>query len=113
MTIGEFIELTGSRLLTKDVDLDTQITCGYSCDLLSWVMSHGASGMAWVTVQTHMNVIAVATLMDLSAVIVPENIAVEQEVVDKAGEEGIALISSEKTAYALCGMMYAAGVKSN
>lgn len=110
MTIGDLKELTGARLLCEDVDQSREITSGYACDLLSWVMSHGKAGMAWVTVQTHMNVIAVATLMDMAAVIVPESIAVEQSVVDKAAEEGVAVFSSEKTAFELCGLMYRAGV---
>lgn len=113
MTIRDFVELTGAKILTPGVDVEREITCGYSCDLLSWVMSHGASGMAWITVQTHMNVIAVATLMDMAAVIVPEGISVDQEVVDKAAEEDIALIASGLTAYELCGRMYQAGVKAN
>lgn len=113
MTIHEFAQLTDSKNLTPTVDATREITCGYACDLLSWVMSHGASGMAWITVQTHMNVIAVATLMDMAAVIAPEGIAFEQSVIDKAAEEGVALLTSEKTAYQLCGMMYASGVRAN
>lgn len=113
MTINEFLKTTGAKLLTPETETSKQISCGYSCDLLSWVMSHGAAGMAWITVQTHMNVVAVATLMDMAAIIVPEGIAVEQDVIDKAAEEGIALIASDKTAYELCGLMYSAGVPAN
>ena len=113
MTIKEFIELTGATLVTPEADVSREITCGYACDLLSWVMSHGAAGMAWVTVQTHMNVVAVATLMDMAAVVAPEGIAFEADVIAKAQEEGIALLQSGRTAYTLCGMMYAAGVKGN
>lgn len=113
MTIQEFLTLTGSTLFTESADTTREITCGYSCDLLSWVMSHGASGMGWITVQTHMNVIAVATLMDMACVIIPEGIAVEQPVIDKAAEEGIALIGSAKTAYELCGLMWQSGVQAN
>ena len=54
---------------------DQREACGvYIGDLLSWVMAHGKAGMAWITVQTHMNVIAVASLMEMSAVIIPEDI---------------------------------------
>lgn len=113
MTIREFLALTDSKLLTEGADAEKRITCGYCCDLLSWVMSHGAQGMAWITVQTHMNVVAVATLMDMTAVIVPEGIQVDADVVAKAGEESIALISSNLTAYELCGLMVQAGVPAN
>ena len=110
MTIKELMELTGAELLTKNADLTADIESGYSCDLLSWVMAHGKPGMAWVTVQTHMNVVAVATLHDMACVIVPEGAAVPAEVAAKAEEEGVAMLSSAKSSYELCGMMYGAGL---
>lgn len=64
------------------------MSCGYTCDLLSWVMAHGKQGMAWITVQTHMNVIAVASLMEMAAVIIPEGIQMEEPSLEKAREEG-------------------------
>ena len=72
MTIKELIPLIEAKELTKEADLNKEVLCGYTCDLLSWVMGHGQEGMAWVTVQTHMNVIAVASLMEMAAVIIPE-----------------------------------------
>ena len=113
MTIQSFMDLTGATLVTAETDTNREITCGYTCDLLSWVMSHGAAGMAWITVQTHMNVIAVATLMDMAAVIAPEGIVFENDVIEKASDEGIALLTSDKTAYELSGLMCAAGIAAN
>lgn len=66
--------------------------------------------MAWITVQTHMNVIAVATLHEMSCVIVPEGIRVEEPVTAKAAEEGVAVLSSPLTAYEISGRMHARGV---
>lgn len=110
MDIQGLINLTSAKLLTPNADLVREVKCGYSCDLLSWVMAHGKNGMAWITVQTHMNVVAVATLMEMALVLVPENIQVAQDVLDRAENEGIAILSSEKTAYELCGLMYGAGI---
>jgi predicted transcriptional regulator len=73
-------------------------------------MAHGSDGMAWITVQTHMNVIAVASLHEMSCVIIPEGIAVEQEVLDKAAEEGIAVLGTGLDAYRICGKMAEAGI---
>ncbi len=111
MTIQELIELTGAELLTKGADLTAEVESGYSCDLLSWVMAHGKPGMAWITVQTHMNVVAVATLHDMACVIIPEGAQVPAEVCAKAEEEGIAMLSSPKSAYELSGLMYGAGLQ--
>lgn len=113
MTIQQFIDLTNAKLVTPEVPTDREISCGYTCDLLSWVMAHGAADMAWITVQTHMNVVAVAALMDMAAVIAPEGITFEAEVIEKAQEEGIALLECRETAYSLCGKMIAAGVPAD
>lgn len=99
------------KLLTPEVSIEeTEVSAGYSCDLLSWVLAHGEAGMAWVTVMTHLNVVAVAMLMEMACVIVPEGIAVEEASLQKAQEEEIPVFSSDMTAYELCGKMYALGI---
>ena len=110
MIVSDLLALIEGKRLTESVPMDREITCGYVCDLLSWVMAHGEAGMAWITVQTHMNVIAVASLMEMAAVIVPEGIEMEAASLEKAKEEGITVLSSEKTAYELCALMAAAGL---
>ena len=110
MTVKELIELTGAKDMTPNAPKDTEVTCGYTCDLLSWVMAHGKAGMAWVTVQTHMNVIAVASLMEMAAVIIPEGIEMEGPTLEKAIDEDICVLQSDKTAYELCAMLAGAGL---
>ncbi len=110
MTVQELIALTGAKDMTPETPKDTEVTCGYTCDLLSWVMAHGKAGMAWITVQTHMNVIAVASLMEMAAVIIPEDIEMEEASLAKAREEGICVLQSGRTAYELCALMAEAGL---
>ena len=90
------------KQLTNIEDTARDVTNGYVCDLLSWVMARGEQGMAWVTVQTHLNVVAVACLHDFSCVIIPEDIEVPQPTLDKANEEGMPIFSSGQTAYEIC-----------
>ena len=110
MTIRELMPLIEAKELTKQADLEKEVLCGYTCDLLSWVMGHGQEGMAWVTVQTHMNVIAVALLSDMACVIMPESIEMEQESLDKADAEGMCVLQSPLSSYEICGRIYAKGV---
>ncbi len=110
MTVKELAELIEAKDLTPEASKETEVTCGYTCDLLSWVMAHGASGMAWVTVQTHMNVIAVASLMEMAAVILPEDIEMEAPSLMKARDEGINVLQSGKTAYEICAILARAGL---
>lgn len=112
MRVNELIEKLELQMLAEG-DGDAEITGGYTSDLLSWVMAHGVRGGAWITVQTHLNIIAVASLLDMSCIIIPENIEVDKPTLDKASEEGIAVLSSPRTAYELSGMMYAMGIGSS
>jgi len=110
MTVQEMTELIEAVDRTPDAPKDTPVSCGYTCDLLSWVMAHGAAGMAWVTVQTHMNVIAVASLMEMAAVIIPEGIEIEPASLEKAKDEDIHVLQSPLTAYEICARLAKAGL---
>lgn len=112
MTISELASAAELRLLTPGVSGDAPITGGICCDLLSWVMARGGAGMAWITVQTHMNVVAVAALHEFSCIVLPEGCAMPPDVLAKAADEGIAVLVSSRSAYELCGMFYALGIGS-
>ena len=110
MTVQEVMELIDAKDMTPETDKSTEVSCGYTCDLLSWVMAHGTAGMAWVTVQTHMNVIAVASLMEMAAVIIPEGIEMEAPSLEKEKEEGIAVLESPLTAFEICARLAGKGL---
>ena len=74
----------------------------YKRQLLSRVMSGCETGDAWITVQTHLNVLAVAELNEAACIIVPEGITVESVTAERAEEKNIAILSSEMKTYELC-----------
>lgn len=110
MKVKALLPLIEAENLTPSADLEKEIKCGYTCDLLSWVMKNGDEGMAWVTVQTHMNVIAVAVLAEMACVILPESIDMEKEILQKAEAEGLCVLKSPLSGYEICGRMHAAGI---
>ena len=110
MKISDIIPLIEAVNETPDADTGKEVLCGYTCDLLSWVMAHGQEGMAWVTVQTHMNVIAVAVLSDMACVILPEDIRMEKESLQKAADEGMCVLRSPLSGYEICGRLHGAGI---
>ncbi|MBQ7851004.1 MAG: AraC family transcriptional regulator [Clostridia bacterium] len=109
MRVSEFVTLAGGRVLTGEYE-DREILSGYTCDLLSHVMGKGQADMAWITVQAHMNVIAVAALLDFACVIIPEDLPVDEAIVAKAAQEDIIVISCSQTAYELVTLLAAQGV---
>ena len=111
MLVSEFEKLSGAKCLTGAYE-DREIASGYTCDLLSHVMGKGQADMAWITVQAHMNVIAVAALLDFACVIIPEGLPVDETIVKKAASEDIIILSSEMTAYELVKLLADQGVPS-
>ena len=99
MTINELIKETGWKLVTPDLDCDGEISGVYCGDLLSWVMGNGQPGQAWITVQSHMNVIAVASLREFPCVILAEGASFPEDVIERAGEEDLVLIESPLPEY--------------
>ena len=110
MKVSDVAELLSAKSVVTAGNMNAEVTCGYSCDLLSWVLAHGKLGMAWATVQTHVNVIAVAVLMEMSCVILAENNQLEEASLKKAEEEGLAVLCTSKTAFEICGLLMKAGV---
>lgn len=111
MLIKEACKNMGMKVLAGSEGLEKEVTGVYICDLLSWVMAHGKKGDAWITVQTHSNVIAVAALLELACVIVPEDIEVEEDTLKKAENEGIAVLQSSMSAFDLAKAFYKAGIE--
>lgn len=101
MIVSEVVERAGLKVLAGESGLSKELTGVYICDLLSWVMAHGEKGDAWITVQTHSNIVAVAVLLELSCIIIPEEIEVEEDTLKKAEEEGIPMLQSALGAYEL------------
>ena len=102
MLVKDLAEKLNLKILSAETGLDRVVEGGYTGDLLSWVMSHASKGNAWITVQIHPNIVAVAVLLELSCIIIPEDIAVEQLTIDKANSEGIPVLQSSDHAFDLC-----------
>ncbi|NLB81023.1 MAG: AraC family transcriptional regulator [Clostridiaceae bacterium] len=105
MKTSELKEKLKLNVVTTEEYVDSEITGCYICDLLSHVMAKAKPGNIWITVQTNVNVVAVAALTDVACVIIPEKIQIEQHTVDKANEKGVILLSSALDSFTLCRML--------
>lgn len=81
---------------------DREVEGAYCGDLLSWVMGRASSSNAWITIMSNVNVAAVASLADLSCVILAEGVMPDKEVIKAAELKEINILSSDKDAYSLC-----------
>jgi predicted transcriptional regulator len=100
-------------LLAGEGGLDQEVTAGYCGDLLSDVMANAEKGSVWITIQRHNNIVAVALLKELAAIVLANGYQPEPETVEKAKEENIPLLVSSSAAYQLAGRLYQAGIRGN
>jgi len=94
MKISDLLAKTGWKSLGTYCDQDREVSGVYCGDLLSWVMGRGKTDQAWVTVQVHENVIAVALLREFSCIILADNASAPEEFYERAAEEQITVIAS-------------------
>ncbi|AYO31034.1 MAG: hypothetical protein PWR06_44 [Thermoanaerobacteraceae bacterium] len=106
MTLLELREKLELKLLTSKMDENRQVEGGYASDLLSWVMAHARENQVWVTIQSHQNIVAVASLLGLSGIIVAEGVEVDENTIKKADDENIPIFATPKPVYEICGILY-------
>ena len=100
MTVKNLIEQLNLKILVEG-DLDRDVTDCYIGDLLSWVMGRAPEDSAWLTVMGNINSIAVATLADVSCIVLVENAALDEEAKKKADIHGVTILQTEENSYSL------------
>jgi hypothetical protein len=110
MNLQEIIDRLDLKVLTDPKDFASiEPSCGYSSDLLSCVMAGAPHKSVWVTLQAHSNIIAVATLLELSAVVITEGAMPEPATLDKANEEDVILLSTDQQTFNVIGKLWEMG----
>lgn len=112
MTIEQIIKELNLKLLTKPRDL-SQLSpvSGYVSDMLSCVMTGAKKQSIWVTLQAHNNIVAVACLLDLAAVIITEGANPDEDTIEKANEEGMVLLSTPHNSFFVVGKLWEMGLR--
>lgn len=106
MKVTELVENLKLTVLSGENGLENEITGGYSSDLLSDVMGHAKEGQVWITLQTHKNVMAIASLKDLAAVILVKGLEPEQDMATQSNVENIPVLGTALEAFEINGKLY-------
>ena len=105
MTVKEIIERLDLQCL-NEVNLEAEVTGAYASDLLSDVMGNARGGQVWITMQTHKNVTAIASLKDIPAVIIVRSGVPDADMLQHARDEEICLLVSKDATFEVCGKLY-------
>jgi predicted transcriptional regulator len=101
--VSEIVQSLGLTVAAGNPGLNRTVTGGYSADLLSCVLARAKTGNVWVTLQSHVNVIAIAALLDLAAVIITEGTPIAEDVLRQANSKGVVLLSTPHPTFQIVG----------
>ncbi len=111
MKLEDIVGQLSLEVAAASAKLDAEVTGGYTCDLLSYVMAKAKTGDLWITVQGHPNIVAVASLIGLSGIIVAEGSKVEPATIAKAEQEGVPILTTPLAVYTVAGQLWTLGVR--
>lgn len=113
MNLQKIIDELDLQVLTEAALLDGRETQhGYASDMLSCVMSAAKGKSLWITLQAHLNIVAVATLLDLTAIIITEGNIPDEAVITRANQEGVVLLASPCSTFEINGRLWALGIRA-
>ena len=102
MTAKELSQKLNCQIICMP-DEDREISGGYAGDLLSWVIGRASSGNVWVTIMSNMNIVAVASLADVSCIVLSENVDLDDESIkERAIMQGVNILKTELDTFSVC-----------
>lgn len=114
MYLAEIIEKLELKVLTNPVDFSSiAVSSGYCSDLLSCVMTGAAPEGVWITLMAHGNIVAVAALLDLSAIIITEDAQPDADTINTANEKGVTMLSTPESNFTVIGRLWELGLRAS
>jgi hypothetical protein len=107
MTLKEIAEQLHLSVRCCEEHLERNITGGYTGDLMSDVIANGKPGSLWITMQIHVNIIAVAVLKDIAGIIIVQGREPAGDTMSRAAAEHVPILVSEFPAFEIAGRLYA------
>lgn len=104
MNVGELAKKINGSLLSGDENRN--LAGCYIGDLLSLCMSRVEADNIWITIQSNINIVAVASLTDAGCIVVCDGFEPDSDALNKAKDEEISIISTSMSAYEIAGIVH-------
>ncbi len=108
--VKDLVEKLNLQVAAGKTGLDRPVLNGYCGDLLSEIMGNAPESCVWITVQGHQNIIAVAVLREMAAIVIAGGHQPDTETIEKADKEGIPLLLWPGSSFDLAGRLNRIGV---
>lgn len=106
MNVAKITEALHLKVYSGENGLQNQVSGGYASDLLSDVMGNAQTGNIWVTLQTHKNVMAIASLKDIAAVVLVKGLEPDPDTLAQSNEENIPILGTDLDTFTIVGRLY-------
>ena len=104
--VSDIVKALNLEVFSGEGGLDRNVTGGYVSDLLSDVMGRADEGQIWITLQTHKNVMAIASLKDLAAVILVNDSKPADDTAQQSNVENIPILGTSMSTFEVTGRLY-------
>ena len=111
MKLREIVEKLDFKVVNESDNMDVDIRRGYASDMLSDVIANVGADDVWITIQAHQNIVAVAVLKGVAAIIIANKRNINQETIAKAKSENVALMLSDLPVFEIAGRLYDMGIR--
>lgn len=111
MTLEKLMEILDAKLLT-DSDVNQQVSCAFGCDLISDILMCAKEKTLLLTGLTNPQIIRVSDMIDLEGIVFVRGKNPTPEIIEMAQQRGLPVLSTEKTLYQACGLLYSNDLRS-
>lgn len=106
MTVKDIVDKLNLKVFSGESGLQNEVKGGYVSDLLSDVMGNSDAENAWITLQTHKNIMAIGSLKELACIIIVKGYKPEPEAIEKSNEDGVPLLGTDSSTFDITGRLY-------
>lgn len=110
MKVREIIKILDAEILTGEENLDYDVHAGCGADLMSDVMAYVKESIILLTGLVNPHVVRTAEMMDIKVICFVRGKKPTDSVIELAKEKGITILTTEKTLYIACGLLYSNGI---
>ncbi|SMO74940.1 DRTGG domain-containing protein [Saccharicrinis carchari] len=107
MKVCDLVDQLDLKVFCGNQGINNSVLGAYVSDLLSDVMGNVDENQVWITLQTHKNVVAIASLKEVAAIILVKGHEPEQAAREQSNQEGIPILGTKLETFEIAGKLYA------
>jgi predicted transcriptional regulator len=111
MTIREVASCVNARVLTPELDLETDVHAACGSDMMSDVLAYVKDQGMLITGLNNPQVVRTAEMMDMVCICFVRGKVPDETLLNLAREKDIVVMTSAMTLFTACGLLFGAGLR--